>query len=93
MWPESKPKLSEARHDVAIPRRLGACAVRVDPLQRAFRADPGELAFGQLARGGDAARRRLLEAALSLQVRPKLPIANRADRGQSGVQVAAPSGE
>src|SRR6185312_9449717 len=87
MWPESKPKLSEARHDVAIPRRLGARAVRVDPLQRAFRADPGELPLGQLARGGNTAARRLLQTQLALQMRPQLPVAHGAQGRQACVQV------
>src|SRR5215469_6569489 len=89
MRPESKPKLSEALANVAIPRRLGVAGIRVEPFERAFRADPGELPLGQLACGGDAAAGGLLEADLTLQMRPQLPITHGANGRQAGVQVAA----
>src|SRR5579862_9015949 len=79
MRAESKPKLRQLVTNVAIPRQL--VGLRIEPARRGFGAHPGQLALGELARGGNAAVDRLIEAALALEVRPELSIADRAHRG------------
>ncbi len=52
-------------------------------------AQPGELAFGELAGGGDGLLAELLGADVAVQVMPGLAVAHGADRGQRGAEVAA----
>src|SRR5215469_6903149 len=78
MRAESKTKLQQLVAHVAIPRQL--VAIRVEPARGCLGTHPGELALGELARGGNTLRDGIGEAVLTLEVRPELAVADCAHR-------------
>src|SRR5579883_463095 len=85
MLTESKTKLDQLATHVAIPRQL--VDLRVEPSWGGLGPHPGELALGELARGGNATLDGLIEAVFSLEMRPELPISDRAHRGMACGQI------
>src|SRR6185437_15251579 len=87
MRAESKTKLAQLMTPVAIPRQF--VDFWIEPLRGGLGPHPGELALGELARGGDAPLHRLAEAAFALEVRPELAVPDRAHRGMARGEVAS----
>src|SRR5215469_14411462 len=77
----SKPKLGQLAADVSIPRQF--IDVGVEPLPLLC-AHPGQLPLGKLARSRNGSSHRLLQPVLAVEVRPQLPVADRAHRGVTG---------